>query len=78
MNGILGHLCVYVGLTEPGKHPEDDVGLTEPGKHPEDGEMNEMTLHAFQAQNSKYEPWRSDGEHATFLEWLSGVRTRDI
>ena len=50
MNRALGHLCPHIGKTGP----------VEP---PEDGEMNEMTV--LQTQDSKFEPWRSEAEHAT-------------
>ena len=56
MNVVLGHPCVHIGKTGPGESPED-------------GEMNEMTLssrHVFQTQDLKFEPWRSEAEHATF------------
>ena len=50
MNRALGHLCPHIGKTGPGEPPED-------------GEMNEMTV--LQKQDSKFEPWRSEAEHAT-------------
>ena len=50
MNRALGHLCPHIGKTGPGEPPED-------------GEMNEMTV--LQTQDSKFEPWRSEAEHAT-------------
>ena len=49
MNRALGHLCPHIGKTGPGEPPED-------------GEMNEMTL---SSRHSKFEPWRSEAEHAT-------------
>ena len=37
------------------------VGKTGQGEAPEDGEINEMKL----LQDAKFEPWRSEAEHAT-------------
>ena len=52
MNRALGHLCAHIGWTGPGEPPED-------------GEIDDWDDTVLQTQDSKFEPWWAEAEHAT-------------
>ena len=68
MDGVLGQICAHICLTGPGEPPED-------------GEIKENRIWfyfpwwdewddtALQTQDSKFEPCRSEAEHATSRSW---------